>query len=79
VAHSGDKIAKMEISLWFNAEDNSIRISAPKFPKFFPPVMVSSDPKSNHGHPTLFKRLAKCMAQIGVPAPVIEDEDAPRS
>ncbi len=58
----------MEISFWLHEEDNSIHVSAPGVPGFTP-VKVSADPARRNGHPTLFKRLAGCLAQMGAPAP----------
>jgi hypothetical protein len=70
----------MEISFWLNAQDNSIRMSAPGFSELFPPVKVSDKPESRHGHPALFARLAKCLAESGAPAPPTkENHDASRS
>ena len=66
----------MEVSFWLHEEDNSIRMSAPGVPGFTL-GKISADSERRNGHPTLFNRLAKCLADMKATAPkMIEDEDA---
>ena len=48
-------------------KDGSIHLAFQGVPGFH--VAVNADPKKPNGHPTLFKRLAKLLAQSGAPAP----------
>ena len=40
---------------------------------------VNADPASKRGHPNLFLKLAKCLAEAGAPHPRIPETDSPES
>jgi hypothetical protein len=54
------------IGVWLE-KDDSIHLSASDVDGFH--VAVNKDPEKPNGHPTLFKRLAKCLRDNGAPAP----------
>jgi hypothetical protein len=56
----------VRMGMWLE-KDGSIHLSAPGVPGFH--VAINSDPRKPNGHPTLFKRLAKCLRDNGAPAP----------
>jgi hypothetical protein len=64
------KSVHLEIGFWLN-DDGSIHMTANDIEGFH--VAVNSDPARKNGHPTLYKRLAKCLADMGAPAPAIEE------
>lgn len=58
------------MGIWLE-KDGSIHLSVPADAKFH--VAVNQDPKRRNGHPTLFRQLARCLRENGVPAPPEED------
>ena len=66
------KSVHLEIGFWLN-DDGSIHVTANDVSGFH--VAVNADPNKRNGHPTLFKRLAKCLADAGAPSPIIEDNE----
>ena len=60
-----------EAGFWLEI-DGSIHLSFKGVPGFH--VAVNADPKKPNGHPTLFKRLAKLLADAGAPAPNMPED-----
>lgn len=52
-------------------KDGSIHLAFKGVPGFH--VAVNADPKKPNGHPTLFKRMGKLLAEAGAPAPKVSD------
>jgi hypothetical protein len=64
------KSVYLEIGFWV-AEDGSIHVAAKDIEGFN--IAVNSDPGKSNGHPTLFKRLAKCLSDMGASAPMLTE------
>jgi hypothetical protein len=62
------KAVHLEISFWLKP-DNSIHVTCndPAVETFH--VAVRDDAAKASGHPMLYRELAKCLRQMGVPAP----------
>lgn len=60
----------LEIGFWLE-KDGSIHLAAKGVPGFH--VAVNQDPQRRNGHPTLFRRLAKCLKKSGAPSPAISN------
>lgn len=60
------KSVHLEIGFWLN-DDGSIHMTSNEVKGFH--VAVNPEPSRPNGHPTLFRRLADCLRQSGVPAP----------
>jgi hypothetical protein len=60
----------MEVRFWL-ALDGSIHLTANDVKGFH--VRINSDGTHQNGHPTLFRRLAACLRDMGAPAPIITD------
>jgi hypothetical protein len=56
----------LAVDVWLD-NDGSIRIALPDTSE--PPVRIKNDAERPSGHPRLFKFLAKCLRENGVPAP----------
>ena len=56
----------LSINFWLES-DGSIRLTSETEPSLR--VIIKDDPWRPLGHPTLFKRLAQCLRDMGVPAP----------
>jgi hypothetical protein len=72
MAHSRMEVSKRGKSVYvrigmFLYKDGSIHLTAPGILGFH--VAVNKEPERPNGHPTLFKRLAKCLREKGAPAP----------
>jgi len=63
----------VEIGFWLE-KDGSIHMGSndPAVSNFH--VAVNSDPKKPNGHPTLYRRLAGYLKQMGAPAPQLESD-----
>ena len=60
------KSVYLQIGFWLH-KDGSIHLSGHGVRGFH--VTVNEEPKKRNGHPTLYKRLASCLRQMGAPAP----------
>jgi hypothetical protein len=60
------KSVYVKMGMWLE-KDGSIHFSAPGVHGFH--VAVNREPEKRNGHPTLYKRLAKCLRDMGAPAP----------
>lgn len=56
----------LNVKFWLES-DGSIRMTSDAEPSLR--VIIKNDPERPLGHPTLFKRLAQCLRNMGVPAP----------
>jgi hypothetical protein len=56
----------LNVKFWFES-DGSIRLTSDAEPSLR--IIIKNDPERPLGHPTLFKRLAQCLRNMGVPAP----------
>jgi hypothetical protein len=56
----------LNVRCWFEV-DGSIRLTSENDPSLR--VIIKNDPERPLGHPALFKRLAQCLRDKGVPAP----------
>ena len=56
----------LNVRFWFES-DGSIRLTSEAEPSLR--VIIKNDPERPLGHPALFKRLAQCLRNLGVPAP----------
>ena len=69
-AKQGGKTAYLDhVSVWWNEDDNRIHMRLPGRN----PTTVNSNVTSIRGHPHLFKKLARCLADAGVPHPPVQD------
>jgi len=65
VAEDGRSV-KLNVKIWLES-DGSIRLASEADPALR--VIIKNDPDRPLGHPALFKRLARCLQVMGVPAP----------
>jgi hypothetical protein len=65
VAEDGRSVS-LNVKFWLE-DDGSIRMTSDAEPSLR--VISKNDPERPLGHPTLFKRLAQCLRNMGVPAP----------
>ena len=56
----GGKSVHLEVGFWLH-KDGSIHLTANDVKGFH--VAINEDPKRKNGHPTLYKRLSKCLAE----------------
>jgi hypothetical protein len=61
------KTVKLEISVWWDAEDQMIHLAS-KEPKGFIST-VGNDRDKTRGHPHLFSKLTEVLRDAGAPAP----------
>lgn len=66
-----------EVGFWWDERDRAIHVAVPpskagEVETFH--VAVRSDPEKPSGHPYLFRELARCLRQLGAPAP--EEKEA---
>jgi hypothetical protein len=61
------RTAYTKVGFWMEPNGN-IHVSFPDLADGH--VAVSNDPTKPYGHPTLFKRLADALREVGAPAPV---------
>lgn len=59
------KSVKLEVRVWWDARQRMIKIAGPGLTA----STVSNDPGSKRYHPNLFKKLAKVLADAGLPGP----------
>lgn len=55
----------LEVRVWFDARTRHIKIAG----KGLTASTVSNDPASKRYHPNLYMKLARVLAEAGVPAP----------
>ena len=60
------KSVHVEIGFWLN-DDGSIHDTSGALKGFH--VAVNREPSRSNGHPTLYRRLARCLQEAGAPAP----------
>jgi len=62
------KSVALEVAFWLT-DDGAIHLVAnePDAPSFH--VAVRDDPQKPSGHPYLYRELARCLRQMGAPAP----------
>lgn len=63
---SGSSAIYLRFGVWLD-KDGSIHMTDRDRKDFH--ISVTSDPASPRGHRTLFRNLAKCLREEGVPAP----------
>jgi len=61
------KTVIFEISVWWDAEDQSIHLASNESDTLI--ATVNDDPTSKRGHPKLFRELTKMLRDGGAPAP----------
>jgi len=67
---SGDgRRVYMEVCFWLGP-DGSIYLAANDVDGFR--VAINAEATHQNGHPTLFKRLAACLRDMGAPTPIVE-------
>ncbi len=59
------KTMKLDLGIWYNEKTGHIHLAA--VDQFI--STVSLDPKSIRYHPNLYNKLAKCLADAGLPYP----------
>jgi len=59
------KTANLEMNVWYNAETGHIHIAAPDH--FI--STISPDPSSKRYHANLYRKLATCLRDLGLPHP----------
>lgn len=62
----------LQLGVWYDEKQDQIHITAKDVPGFH--TTVARNPTSKRGHPNLFWKLAKVLAEAGAPGPVIEAE-----
>jgi hypothetical protein len=67
ISKNGNSV-HMEMDFWLN-DDGSIYLTSNEVEGF--QIAVNADPDRKNGHPSLYRRLAKCLSQMGAPAPKI--------
>jgi hypothetical protein len=70
---SNGKSVHLEVGFWLH-DDGSIHVTSNELEGFH--VAVNSSPTRRNGHPTLFRRLAQCLRDMGAPAPTEPPEEA---
>lgn len=60
------KSVYLHVGFWLE-KDGSIHLAGRGVRGFH--VAVNKEPERRNGHPTLYKRLADCLRQMGAPAP----------
>lgn len=66
------KSVHFEVGIWCDKKD-IIHVTCNEIDDFH--IAVNPEPERPNGHPTLYRRLAKCLKEAGAPAPSIEDDD----
>lgn len=70
MAKQGGKTVYLDgVGVWWNEEDNHIRMRLPGRK----PTTVKAKVDSVRGHPDLFEKLARCLADAGAPHPPFQD------
>jgi hypothetical protein len=59
------KTVRLNVGIWYNDKSGHIHIAAKD--SFI--STVSGDPESKRYHPNLYRKLAACLAEAGVPSP----------
>jgi hypothetical protein len=59
------KSVKLELRVWYDPASRHIKLAGPGLTA----STVSNDPKSKRYHPNLYKKLARCLSEAGVPGP----------
>jgi hypothetical protein len=67
-----DKSIKLDLRVWYDEKSRHIKLAG----KGLTASTVSNDPASARYHPNLYRKLAKALRDVGVPAPVLEGTDA---
>ncbi len=60
------KSVYLQVGFWLG-EEGTIHLTGHEVDGFH--VKVNADPAKPNGHPTLYKRLAACLRDMGAPAP----------
>jgi len=63
----------LETTIWYNAEQDNIHITAKNVTGFHTTVNGKLD--SKRGHPNLYMKLAKCLRDAGAPHPDIAPDE----
>ena len=61
----GGKTIKLELSVWYDDKSRHIKLAG----NGLTTSTASNDPESKRYHPNLYRKLAKCLRDSGVPAP----------
>lgn len=65
------KAVYLEIGVWYNEEHDRIHVTAKDVKGFH--TTVNANPSSKRGHPNLYRKLAVCLREAGVPAPAFDE------
>ncbi len=60
----------LQVGFWLE-KDGSIHMTGKDVEGFH--VAINNDPTRKNGHPTLYRRLASCLSEMGASAPVIDE------
>ena len=69
----GGKTVYLDVSIWYNDEQDAIHIAAPGVEGLH--STVNADPASKRGNPNLYWKLAKALRQAGAPHPDFAERD----
>ena len=58
------KSIALELRIWFDPRSKRIKLAGPGLTA----STVSNDPASKRYHPNLYRKLARCLREAGVPA-----------
>ena len=61
-----DRSVSLKVDVWLET-DGSIGLALPGSPE--PPIRIKNDAERPSGHPRLYKFLAQCLKERGLPAP----------
>ena len=62
------RTVRLELSVWYDDKSRHIKLAG----KGLTASTVSNDPASRRYHPNLYRKLAKCLREAGVPAPPMD-------
>lgn len=62
------------VAAWYDKNDGCIHLTSRALKGFH--VRIGTNPTKPYGHPNLFRRLSKCLNEVGAPNPPL-DSGAP--
>lgn len=72
-ASGGSKTIYLNVGVWYNEKQGRIHLNVKGAAQ--PMTTISADPQRERGHPHLFKKLAMCLKEAGMPHPDIEEQE----
>jgi hypothetical protein len=72
-SETGGKTAYLNIGAWSDPETSHIHLTLPHTGWFH--TTVTDDTASKRGHPNLYRKLARALAEAGVPGPPVGTAD----